>query len=102
MTESSQGSEVSTPSEFDALSREELIELVQAQGEGPIRIQFAGKTVARRLARRVRPRVMEQIKKYSVGTPEEQAASQVICQRSRNSSSLRGCPSRNSPTPSVT
>lgn len=78
MTESSQGSEVSTPSEFDALSREELIELVQAQGEGPIRIQFAGKTVARRLARRVRPRVMEQIKKYSVGTPEEQAASQVI------------------------
>ena len=24
------------------------------------------------------------------------------CQRSRNSPSLRGCPSRNSPTPSVT
>lgn len=66
------------PIELAALSRSELIDLIQQQGEGPIRIQFVGKSTARRIARRVRPRVLEPIKKYGVGTPEEQSVNVLI------------------------
>ena len=59
-------------------SREELVELLEAQAEGGIRINFAGKANARRLARRVRPRITRTIAKYSVGSPEEQASNLVI------------------------
>lgn len=60
------------------LSRDELIELLEAQAEGGIRINFSGKANARQLARRVRPRVTKTIAKYSVGSPEEQARNLVI------------------------
>ncbi len=59
------------------LSREELLELVEAQQAG-IRINFPGKDVARQLARRVRPRVSRVITKHSAGSPEEQALNTVI------------------------
>src|SRR5262249_17575679 len=49
-----------------------------ARGEGGIYIDFAGKTNARKLARRVRPRVMRTIKKYSAGSEDEQAENLVI------------------------
>jgi adenine-specific DNA-methyltransferase len=60
------------------LSRDELVELLEAQYEGGIRIDFSGKTNARRLARRVRPRVARTIKKYCAGPDEEQARNLVI------------------------
>ena len=63
---------------LDDLSREELIELLEARGEGGIRIDFSGKDNARGLARRVRPRVARTVKKYSVGSEEDQATNRVI------------------------
>jgi adenine-specific DNA-methyltransferase len=65
-------------SRLEDLSRDELVELLEARGEGGIRIDFAGKTTARRLYRRVRPRVTRKIKKYSVGSEEAQAESLLI------------------------
>lgn len=46
--------------------------------EAGLRITFAGKDLARQLARRVRPRVMATVAKYSVGSNEEQARNLVI------------------------
>ncbi len=60
------------------LSREELLSLLEAQGEAGIRIAFPGKGTARQLARRVRPRVSRSIAKYSVGAPDDQAQNLVI------------------------
>ncbi len=59
------------------LTRDELLELVEAQQAG-IKIYFPGKDVARQLARRVRPRVSRTIAKYGVGDAEEQARNSVI------------------------
>jgi hypothetical protein len=42
-------------SRLEDLSRDELIEMLEAQGEDGIRIDFSGKGNARKLARRVRP-----------------------------------------------
>jgi DNA modification methylase len=55
-----------------------LVEGVEEWAEGGIHIDFSGKRVARRLARRVRPRVARTIKKYSAGSEEEQARNLVI------------------------
>src|SRR5947209_4658707 len=63
---------------FDALSREELVELLEARNEGGIHIDFSGKANARKLPRRVRPRVARTIKKYSVGDEREQACNLVL------------------------
>ncbi len=65
-------------SALDDLSREELIELLEAKSEGGIRIDFSGKANARTLYRRVRPRVSRTIKKYSVGSDDDQARNLVI------------------------
>jgi adenine-specific DNA-methyltransferase len=46
--------------------------------KGGIRISFAGKANARKLARAVRPRVTRIAPKYSIGTPEEQAANLAV------------------------
>lgn len=78
MTEEQPLPDSDEPAEFVDLSRRELIELIQLQGDGPIRIQFAGKSTARRIARRVRPRVMEPLKKYSVGSADDRALNQLI------------------------
>lgn len=63
---------------LDDLTREELIDLVEAQGVGGIHISFVGKANARQIARKVRPRVLRPIKGLSVGDPESQARNLVI------------------------
>jgi adenine-specific DNA-methyltransferase len=60
------------------MSREQLVELVRAQREAGVRISFAGKANARRLARLVRPRTQKTVKKYCVGDAEDQAKNVVI------------------------
>lgn len=60
------------------MTREELLDLVETQREDGIRITFAGKDVAKRIARKVQPRTSRRIAKYSVGSEEEQALNQVI------------------------
>jgi adenine-specific DNA-methyltransferase len=60
------------------MTREELLDLVYSQREEGIRITFAGKDVAKQIARKVQPRTSRRIAKYSVGTEEEQARNQVI------------------------
>jgi len=63
---------------LDGLSREELIALLDAQREAGVRISFDGKANARRLARKVRPRVQRSVPKYSAGDQQQQARNVVI------------------------
>jgi adenine-specific DNA-methyltransferase len=65
-------------SALDKLSREELIDLLEARGEGGIHIDFSGKRRARKLARRVRPRIAKPIKKYSAGSEAERAKNLLV------------------------
>lgn len=60
------------------LSREELIALIREKSEGGVKLEFSGKSNARRLARRVRPRVQRTIAKYSAGSPELQSRNLLI------------------------
>src|SRR5580700_263266 len=53
-------------------------ERMEAADEPGIRINFPGKPVARSIARKVRPRLMREVKKYSAGNPAEQAKNLVI------------------------
>lgn len=62
----------------DGMTREELLELIEANGESGIKLTFAGKENAKRIARKVQPRTSRRIAKYSVGSEEEQARNQVI------------------------
>ncbi len=55
------------------LTKEELIDLLEDQSGGGIRVSFSGKSNARRLARKVRPRVQRHCLDLSCGTLEEQA-----------------------------
>ena len=65
-------------SRLEDLSREELIKLLEARNEDGIHIDFSGKGNARKLPRRVRPRVARTIKKYSIGIEREQARNLVF------------------------
>ncbi|WP_270260719.1 DNA methyltransferase [Kocuria marina] len=60
------------------MSREQLIELLAEKAEGGVKIQFSGKTNARKLARKVRPRVQRSFPDYSVGSHDQQARNLVI------------------------
>lgn len=60
------------------LTKDELIELLEGHGDGGIRIDFLGKDNARKLARRVRPRIVRTIKKYSSGTAADQAMNSLV------------------------
>lgn len=66
------------PKHPEEMTRDELIQLVNAQREEGIRITFSGKDTAKRIARRVQPRTSRSVAKYSVGSAEEQADNQVI------------------------
>lgn len=55
-----------------------MIALIREQSEGGINLEFSGKSNARRLARKVRPRVQRAIAKYSAGPAEMQARSLLI------------------------
>jgi adenine-specific DNA-methyltransferase len=70
--------QVNGASRLEDLSRDELIELLETRGEGGIYIDFSGKTNARKLYRRVRPRVARTIKKYSAGSEADQARNLLI------------------------
>ena len=70
--------QVNGGSRLEDLSRDELIELLEERGEGGIHIDFSGKANARKLYRRVRPRVGRTIKKYSAGPDAEQARNLLI------------------------
>jgi adenine-specific DNA-methyltransferase len=70
-----------TPQRLDELTREELLEILRSREmpqEGGIRITFSGKDVARKLARKVQPRVCRRFVKYSCGSEEDQARNQVV------------------------
>ena len=60
------------------LSYDQLLEAVELLGGGGINLGFAGKTTTRRLARRIRPRVMRRIAKYGVGTEEQRSLNRLI------------------------
>lgn len=60
------------------LTREELLELLDAQVEGGIRLQFSGKANARTIARKVRPRVLREVKKYGAGPEEDRARNLLV------------------------
>lgn len=53
-------------------------DLLEANSEGGIRINFAGKSGDRRLARLVRPRVTRTVAKLGHGTPDERARNLLI------------------------
>lgn len=60
------------------LTHEQLLEILETAGEGGIRISFAGKSNARRLARAVRPRATKVIGKYGIGSPEERSVNCLV------------------------
>ena len=70
--------QASGASSLEDLSREDLIELLEARREGGIRIDFSGKNNARKLARQVRPRVARTVKKYGEGSEVDQAPNSLI------------------------
>ncbi len=63
---------------LEDLTRDELIDLIRERAEGGISLVFSGKANARRLARKVRPRVTRYQNKHSLGTPEEQSLNQLL------------------------
>jgi cytochrome c553 len=50
----------------DDMTRDELIQSLHAQREEGIRITFSGKDVAKQIARKVQPRAIRRLAKYSV------------------------------------
>jgi len=60
------------------VSRDQLLEVLEANNEGGIKIAFSGKSNARQLARAVRPRVSRLVSKYAVGSPEDRARNIVV------------------------
>jgi adenine-specific DNA-methyltransferase len=63
---------------IDGMSRDQLLEVLETNGEGGIRIDFVGKGSARRLARLVRPRVSRNMPKLGYGSPAERARNLVL------------------------
>lgn len=71
------GGKAGTPA-LQELSREQLLVMLEELDEGGIHIQFSGKANARGLARRVRPRVLKPMRKYSCGSELEQAGNLLV------------------------
>lgn len=67
----------SSPSRAER-SDDDLTSDLEERREGGIHIDFSGKDTARKLARKVRPRVARTVKKYSCGSEEEQSRNLVI------------------------
>ncbi len=63
---------------LEDLDKDQLLQVLEANGEGGIRIDFAGKSSARRLARLVRPRVSRTIAKYGYGSPVDRSRNLLI------------------------
>jgi adenine-specific DNA-methyltransferase len=60
------------------LTRDQLIDILDADAQTGIRIDFSGKTGARKLARLVRPRVTRELLKLGYGDPELRARNVLI------------------------
>ena len=65
-------------SDLSHLTREQLVDLLKTNTEGGIRIDFSGKSSARRLARLVRPRVTQNVPRLGYGDPDERAQNLLI------------------------
>lgn len=67
--------------DLELLSKDELIEVIgrlQGEAEPGVKLTFPGKATARRITRRVRPRVQRTIAKYGAGPDEERAKNVLI------------------------
>jgi adenine-specific DNA-methyltransferase len=64
--------------QLSELTADQLLEVLEANSEGGIRIAFAGKSNARRLARRVRPRVTNTVKSLGHGSNEDRSLNLLI------------------------
>ncbi|GER88932.1 hypothetical protein KDW_30940 [Dictyobacter vulcani] len=76
-------SDLFLPSKFaqlrlEDLSRDQLLEILEVNSGGGIRINFAGKSSARRLARLVRPRITRNVPSLGYGSPTEQARNILV------------------------
>lgn len=67
-----------TPADLELLSKDELIAMLSERAESGVKLTFPGKAVARRLARKVRPRVQRTVEKYSVGDGAQRARNLLI------------------------
>lgn len=63
---------------LSALTRDQLLEVLEANSDGGIRVAFSGKTNARQLARQVRPRVMHTKKPLGVGSQADRSRNVLI------------------------
>lgn len=61
-----------------SLPREDVLALVERAFGGSVTVTFSGKADASRVARKVRPRVMRQVKRLSSGSPQAQADNSLI------------------------
>lgn len=64
--------------DLQLLSKAELIEMLSERAEAGVKVTFPGKALARRIARKVRPRVQRTIEKYSSGSGGERARNLLI------------------------
>jgi adenine-specific DNA-methyltransferase len=67
--------------DLELLSKDELIEVIgrlQGEAEPGVKLTFPGKATARRVTRRVRPRVQRTIAKYGVGSDGDKAGNLLI------------------------
>ncbi|MFK0250054.1 site-specific DNA-methyltransferase [Amycolatopsis azurea] len=64
--------------DLELLSKDELIELLRERAEAGVKLSFPGKATARRITRRVRPRVQRTIARYGAGSEEDRAANLLI------------------------
>lgn len=64
--------------DLELLTKDELIEMLHEQAEAGVNLSFPGKAAARRMARRVRPRVQRTIAKYSAGSEDQRARNVLI------------------------
>lgn len=60
------------------MTREQLIKLLTERRDGGVKLEFSGKANARKMARKVRPRVQRSLKTYSIGAPEAQSRNLII------------------------
>lgn len=62
----------------EEMTREELLDFVRDHREDGIRITFAGKQAAKRIARKVQPRTLRRVPTLSVGSAEDQSRNRII------------------------
>jgi adenine-specific DNA-methyltransferase len=60
------------------MTREQLVELLLERQEGGVKLEFSGKSNARKMARKVRPRVQRSLKSLSVGDAEAQSRNLIV------------------------